>query len=167
MATSHFLNQCSLPINEVLWHSPESNFTASGQATILSWVIVGALTALLRCYFLLFFRDSSSESGSTVILEPPPPPPVYPGDAFLNDLELSTTNRPRPHRMPLQNYVEALLESNRRPPISDTSDFSDSNTTHGSGADDKPHHYYKFFMVPCNYIKIRFDRLALLALLDR
>ena len=33
-AWSHYLNQCWLPINEVLWHSPESNFTASAQATI-------------------------------------------------------------------------------------------------------------------------------------
>ena len=32
---SHYLNQCWLIISGVLWHLPESNFTASGQATIL------------------------------------------------------------------------------------------------------------------------------------
>ena len=34
-APSHYLKQCQLPISEVLWHSPESNFTVSAQATIL------------------------------------------------------------------------------------------------------------------------------------
>ena len=28
-APSHYLHQCGLPSSEVLWHSPESNFTAS------------------------------------------------------------------------------------------------------------------------------------------
>ena len=28
-APSHHLNQCWLPVSEVLWHSPESNFTAT------------------------------------------------------------------------------------------------------------------------------------------
>ena len=35
MATSHSLNQCWLPINEGLWHSPEINFTVSEKASIL------------------------------------------------------------------------------------------------------------------------------------
>ena len=35
LTPSHYLNQCWLPINEVLWHSHESSFTASAQATIL------------------------------------------------------------------------------------------------------------------------------------
>ena len=34
-APSHYLNQCWLLISEVLWHSPESNFTASAQTTLL------------------------------------------------------------------------------------------------------------------------------------
>ena len=34
-APSHHLNQCWLLISEVMWHSPESNFTASDQAIIL------------------------------------------------------------------------------------------------------------------------------------
>ena len=33
-APSHYPNQCWLLIGEVLWHSPESNFTASTQTTI-------------------------------------------------------------------------------------------------------------------------------------
>ena len=32
MAPSHHLNQCGFLISEVLWHSPDSNFTASAQA---------------------------------------------------------------------------------------------------------------------------------------
>lgn len=31
----------------------------------------------------------------------------------------------------------------------------------------KPKHYYRFWVLPMKYIKIRFDRLQLLALLDR
>ena len=34
-APSHYLNQCWLLINKVLWHSPESNSTAKVQATIV------------------------------------------------------------------------------------------------------------------------------------
>ena len=36
-APSHYLNQCWLLSSEVLWHSPESNFTASGQASKSVW----------------------------------------------------------------------------------------------------------------------------------
>ena len=32
-APSHYLNQCWLLIRKVLWHSPESNFTAGAQVT--------------------------------------------------------------------------------------------------------------------------------------
>ena len=35
IAPNHYLNQCWLILSEVLWHSPEINFTASAQATIL------------------------------------------------------------------------------------------------------------------------------------
>ena len=34
-APSHYLNQCWLITSEVLWHSPESNYTVSAQAPIL------------------------------------------------------------------------------------------------------------------------------------
>ena len=35
MAATHYLNQCSQPIDEVLWHSPESNSTKCAHAPIL------------------------------------------------------------------------------------------------------------------------------------
>ena len=35
MAPSHCLNQCWLLLSEILWHSLESNFAASGHTTIL------------------------------------------------------------------------------------------------------------------------------------
>ena len=35
MAPSHYPNQCWLLISEILWHSPQSNFTANAQAIIL------------------------------------------------------------------------------------------------------------------------------------
>ena len=34
-APCHWINQCWLPISQVLWHSIESNFTGSGPAAIL------------------------------------------------------------------------------------------------------------------------------------
>ena len=34
-APSHYLNQCWLLISQILWHSPESNFTLTAHATIL------------------------------------------------------------------------------------------------------------------------------------
>ena len=33
LAPTHYLNQCWFNVSEILWHSPESNFTASAQAT--------------------------------------------------------------------------------------------------------------------------------------
>ena len=36
VAPSHYLSQGWPPISEILWHSPEFNFTASAQATVLS-----------------------------------------------------------------------------------------------------------------------------------
>lgn len=112
-------------------------------------------------------RESSSESGSTVVLDTPRHPAARSSDPIM--LDLPGTVGGRSQRSPLQSYVEALLESGRhRPPRSDSSDTSDSNITHNiTSADDKPKHYYKFFFMPFKYAKIRFDRLALLALLDR
>ena len=34
-APSHYLNQCWLHISDILWHSPESNFTISAPASML------------------------------------------------------------------------------------------------------------------------------------
>ena len=36
-ASSHYLNQCWLMISEVLWHSPDSNFTHRKYFRYLSW----------------------------------------------------------------------------------------------------------------------------------
>lgn len=48
------------------------------------------------------------------------------------------------------------------------SDTSDSSSTHNiTMQDEKPKHYFKFYIIPKQFTKIRFDRLALLALLDR
>ena len=47
---------------------------------------------------------------------------------------------------------------------------SETTVSHSvANIEQKPKHYYKFSALPCffNQIKIRFDRLALLALLDR
>jgi hypothetical protein len=77
----------------------------------------------------------------------------------------------RPQRTSIQSYVEALLESGRnRAGASDTSSDTDTDNTHNiDHMEEKPKHYYKFFWFPCltKGMKIRFDRLALLALLDR
>ena len=40
MAPSHYLNQCWLFVNEVLWHSPESNFRASAETTSLKIILL-------------------------------------------------------------------------------------------------------------------------------
>ena len=45
-APSHYLNQCWLLIGEILWHSPQSNFTANAQATILYTVMSLKFTLL-------------------------------------------------------------------------------------------------------------------------
>lgn len=39
--------------------------------------------------------------------------------------------------------------------------------TDSSAHPQKPRHFYKFWLVPCKYLRVRFDRLTLLALLDR
>ena len=109
-------------------------------------------------------RESSSESGSTVILDTPRHPPRQ--DPTLLDLELPGSVAGRNQRSPLMTYMEAMLESgrNQTPGTSD----SDSNASRNdTSMDEKPKHYYKFFLLPFKYLKIRFDRLALLALLDR
>ena len=58
-APSHYMNQCWIPMSEVLWHSHESNFIASVQATILLlslkillWKLLPHLTRAkeLTCY---------------------------------------------------------------------------------------------------------------------
>jgi uncharacterized membrane protein YhhN len=43
----------------------------------------------------------------------------------------------------------------------------DAVESHNDMGSSQPRHYYKYWITPCTYVKIRFDRLALLALLDR
>jgi len=45
--------------------------------------------------------------------------------------------------------------------------YMDAAESHNDMGISQPRHYYKFWITPCTYVKIRFDRLALLALLDR
>ncbi|XP_064621323.1 pecanex-like protein 1 isoform X3 [Lineus longissimus] len=112
--------------------------------------------------------SSTSYSGSTVVLDTPKQSTSGPDHLGL-DLMPGTFNV-RPQRTSIQSYVEALLESGRnRAGGSDTSDTDTDNTHNIDHMEEKPKHYYKFFWFPCltQGMKIRFDRLALLALLDR
>ena len=125
---------------------------------------------------MMYLECSTESLDSTVILEtegatattPPIPSPAEPNpEALLRDLSMWGNSSGRNHRNVIQQYVETLLESGQHQPLS-MGDTSDSDTTqNATGSEDKPKHYYKFFMVPCHFMKIRFDRLALLALLDR
>ena len=45
--------------------------------------------------------------------------------------------------------------------------YLDAVESHNDMGSNQPRHYYKYWITPCTYVKIRFDRLALLALLDR
>ena len=50
MAPIHYLDQCWILISEVLWHSPEGNFTASAHATILHGPLVWKLYFWHYCH---------------------------------------------------------------------------------------------------------------------
>ena len=64
----------------------------------------------------------------------------------------------------MQAYVDQLLENGRR---FDSSSDTDSKDMSGSHDTPQTKHFYKFKLFPKKFIKIYFDRLALLALLDR
>lgn len=95
------------------------------------------------------------------------------------DVPIEHTNRERRARISLSHLSQSLLDrvlpvpmttssmgetetditvSKNRFPFLDTLDTMSSN---------QPRHYYKFYFLPWAFMKIRFDRLALLALLDR
>ena len=66
MAPSHYLNQCWLLINEVLWHSSESNSTANAKVTSLcdefedyTFKISATSTSgqWVNTYFLKFYHE--------------------------------------------------------------------------------------------------------------
>ena len=138
---------------------------------------------------ILLIRDTSSTSGSTVILDPPPTNTLNSGEPTPGSLPAVTMETPpfalsidtdigvrslRSHRANIQSYMEAVLERrnarNTTPgalSVNESSD-TDTNTTHNMTAlDSKPKHYYKFAVLPFTSIKVHFDRLALIALLDR
>ena len=114
------------------------------------------------------FREtcsSTSYSGSTVVLDTPKQSTSGPDHLGLDLMRA-------PQRGSLQSYMmDALLEGGRnRPVASDTTSDTDTDNTHNiDHMEEKPKHYYKFFWFSCmtQGMKIRFDRLALLALLDR
>lgn len=119
-------------------------------------------------FFLFLFRWSLSSiaSNSTVIVEESPPPAESPGiqrwvelDDMVRRLELPTGT--------LQSYVQSLLRRNHTSTSSTDSDLTHANTRSSRGVQ-KPKHFYKFWIWPMkHYVKIHFDRLSLLAALDR
>ena len=73
MAPSHCLNQCWLLISGDQWHSPDSNFTASAQATILhndwlDWICLMTTHVLQDISAVLFYTMSLK----IILLELPP-----------------------------------------------------------------------------------------------
>ncbi|KAK3093672.1 hypothetical protein FSP39_018732 [Pinctada imbricata] len=104
---------------------------------------------------------SSSESGSTVIYD----------DSIVNK-PTDDDSRPQffPSRMNIPGFVspqdfQELLERGRQR-LTTCDSSSDSDNFH-SIKEEKPKQFYKFQILPKKFLKIRFDRLALLALLDR
>ena len=61
--------------------------------------------------------------------------------------------------------MDQLLENGRR--FDSSSDTSDSRDDDMSKRAPRPKQFYKFNFLPKKHLKIYFDRLALLALLDR
>ncbi|CAL1527117.1 unnamed protein product [Lymnaea stagnalis] len=107
---------------------------------------------------------SSIASNSTVIVEESP---QIESPGPLHDIENLRTMAGLPSET-LQSYVQSMLRRNHAPSNSSTdSDATLANTRSGRGAP-KPKHFYKFWVWPKKqFIKIHFDRLALLAALDR
>lgn len=111
--------------------------------------------------------EDSSGSGSTVVLDCPPRVPDPSANPTMFDLDLPRgMERGRSARLALDNYLVALLEGGARARVDDTED-SDASSRNVTSPEEKTKHYYKFWALPKRFIKVRFDRLALLALLDR
>ncbi|XP_012936159.1 pecanex-like protein 1 [Aplysia californica] len=111
---------------------------------------------------------SSIASNSTVIVEESPPSQAdSPSGRVLPNLDDMSAVVDSLHLPYAHSYAQSLLRRNH------TSNSSmDSDTTHANARSDrgapKPKHFYKFWLWPLSrFIKIRFDRLALLAALDR
>ncbi|XP_025105785.1 pecanex-like protein 1 isoform X5 [Pomacea canaliculata] len=113
---------------------------------------------------------SSSGSSSTDVIETPQSEDR--GDGILRNISLrgslpvlAPSGDARSTQNMLHSYVQALLERNRTG-LSECS--SETDTTHANThTTDKPRHFYKLWCFKKTFLKIRFDRLALLALLDR
>ncbi|GFO35467.1 pecanex-like protein 1 [Plakobranchus ocellatus] len=86
----------------------------------------------------------------------------------IDDLGLMSGSLHLPEEM-LNSYVQTLLRRNHTSNSSTDSDAPYSKARFGREAPPpKPKHFYKFWLWPLkHFIKIRFDRLALLAALDR
>ncbi|XP_053374613.1 pecanex-like protein 1 isoform X2 [Mercenaria mercenaria] len=115
------------------------------------------------------WSSSSCASGSMVVLdslkdEDKPPLSSLRILDHHHDLGLPGSVDIRPTRGILQAYVDQLLENGRR---FDSSSDTDSKDMSGSHDTPPTKHFYKFKLLPKKFIKIYFDRLALLALLDR
>ncbi|ELU16306.1 hypothetical protein CAPTEDRAFT_221096 [Capitella teleta] len=112
-----------------------------------------------------FKWESSSESGSMVVVDAPPsaspPPPDLPPNLYDLDLRMGLGRG--------SNFLTTLLEGGvHRPRGPEENEDSDASSYYATNpSEEKTKHYYKFFALSKNFIKIRFDRLALLALLDR
>ncbi|CAH1791928.1 unnamed protein product [Owenia fusiformis] len=105
---------------------------------------------------------SSTGSDSTVILDSPKPPrrrETNPTSDIVLDLDL------RPRLLPFN--IEHLLERANLQTLDPATDSDISDAQDTTVVDDKPKHYYKFYCIPSSFLKVWFDRLGLLALLDR
>lgn len=120
---------------------------------------------------------SSIESSSTVIVEKwalsgEDSVDAQPSQNHLrqdfDDLRLMSGSLHLPEEM-LNSYVQTLLRRNHNSNSSTDSDAPYSKARFGREiAPPKPKHFYKFWLWPMkHFVKIRFDRLALLAALDR
>lgn len=115
------------------------------------------------------WSSSSCASGSMVVLDSlkDDDKPQLSSLRILDhhhDLGLPGSIDIRPTRGILQAYVDQLLENGRR---FDSSSDTDSKEISDSHDTPQTKHFYKFKLIPKKFIKIYFDRLALLALLDR
>lgn len=124
------------------------------------------------------FRESSSSSGSAspVIIDPSPKADDRPSTFRPTSLDFESSMRTMQTFYPWQlsqmgqlgTSQSGLVESYAMPSTGDLSDsqsVTEASSYHKSP--DKPKQFYKFWLFPNKYVKIHFDRLALLALLDR
>ena len=104
-ATNHYLNQYWLLISEVLWHSPESNFTASTQATVLYHEIenytsrIAATSPRVLCVYLYWVTTEKLQMNLFFIKTGkfwPKAPRLshFSGRVFVNQVYFTPVERP-------------------------------------------------------------------------